>query len=170
MALGANSYGDTGEIAALVPRHANNSGIFDTATRPTLLQVESETDQISAMMNMILAEFGFTIPVSQTDAKLMLDGFVNKMVAEIVLGINGAGRFGPTSNSKSAPKGKYMMIAEDARAFIGANALGLERLGAARSYNISSGIGYRSTDASGDETSPIFQRESFGETYKDWDS
>ena len=46
MGLEANSYGDTGEIAALVPRYANTDspGIFDTDTQPTLLQVESLTD------------------------------------------------------------------------------------------------------------------------------
>ena len=41
MALGANSYGDTGEIAALVPRYAKPDGLFDIGTRPTLATVES---------------------------------------------------------------------------------------------------------------------------------
>lgn len=168
MALAANSYGDTDEIAALVPRYTN-SGAFDESTSPTLAQVESETDQVSAAVNMVLSEVGFAVPVTQADAKLMLDGFVNKMVAEIIHGIRGAGRFGPTSQSKSSQKGKWYMIMEDVRAFIEQGALGLERLGATRTYDITSNLGYRDTDQSGTETQPIFQREGFGETYKDWD-
>lgn len=169
MALATNSYGDTGEIAALVPKFANTSGIFDTTTRPTLLQVESETDQVSAAVNMVLSEEGFSIPVTDTDAKLMLDGFVNKMVAEIVLGINGYGRFGPTGDKREGSRGKYLMIMEDVEAFVGKHAVGMERLGATRTYSLLDSVAYRDTDQSGDETHPIFQREAFGEVYTNYD-
>ena len=33
------SYGDKNEVAALVPRYANTSGVFDQLTRPTQAQV-----------------------------------------------------------------------------------------------------------------------------------
>jgi len=171
MTLGANSYGDTGEIAKLVPKYANTSYLFDTTTRPTLLTIESETDQISAAVNLMLLQEGFDIPVSQATAKLMLDGFVNKMVAEIAHGVNGAGRFGALSQSKKGAKGAYLMILEDTQLFIKQNAIGFERLGVPRPNRISTQIGYRDTDLSGSTSSvPLFEREAFGEVYKEWDN
>ena len=95
MALLTNSYGDLGEIAVLVPRRASIGDKFDVNTRPTLLQLESIVDQISAVVNTILAQAGFDIPVTNADAVLMLDLFVNQEAAAIVEGINGSGRFGP---------------------------------------------------------------------------
>lgn len=168
MALQTNSYGDTTEIALLVPRYAN-SGVFNDTTNPTLATVESETDQVSGAVNSILMQEGFEIPVTQADVKLALDGFVNKMVAEIANGIRGSGRFGPTSQTKGQVKGKWFMIMEDTTAFIKGMALGFERLGATRTYNITAQLGFRATDKSGDETQPIRQREEFGEGYEDWD-
>lgn len=170
MAILANSYGDTGEIAALVPRYGNGSGIFDATTRPTLLQVESLTDQVSAVMNSILAGAGFSIPVSDADAKLMLDLFVNQEVAALAEGINGSGRFGPTGGGKQGTGSRFALILTDVQAFVKANATGLERLGATRTYDPIAGISFRSVDEGGSDTAPIFQRSAFGNVFEDWDS
>lgn len=168
MAILANSYGDTGEVAAMQPRFANSSGIFDTTTRPTLLQVESFIDQVSGVLNIQLAAHGFSVPVSQADAKLGLDLFVNQEVAAIVEGVNGSGRFGPTQRQVQASR--YSLILKDVAEFLEATALGLERLGATRSEALLDGMAYRDTDESGSATFPIFQRKGFGgETFTDND-
>lgn len=164
MAIGANSYGSVAGVAALTPRFSGTD--FAATTRPTLAQVESWINQVSGMLNSVLSEAGFDIPVSQADAKLMLDAFTNEEVAAMVEGVNGAGRFGPAAAGKSSRrKGHFAMILEDARAFIEVHALGIERLGATRTYSQTAGLGFRDTDASGDETHPLFQREDFGEIY-----
>ncbi len=168
MALGANSYGDIDEIAALVPRRGSIGSGFTTNTRPTLLQLESIVDQVNAVVNAILAQAGFSIPVTNADAVLMLDLFVNQEAAAIVEGINGSGRFGPTA--KKASGGRFAMITTDVKEFIMEQAVGLERLGATRTYDPIAGIGYRLTDNSGDSVSPIFQREGFGNAFDEWDS
>jgi hypothetical protein len=171
MALLTNSYGDVDEIAALVPRYANSVVEFDTSTRPSLLQVESHCDQVSAMLNAVLATNGFAIPVTDADAVLLLDLFVNQEVASIAEGINGSGRFGPTKASSSAsPGGRFALIMADVESFVENNALGLERLGATRTYDPIAGISFRSGDEGGDDTAPIFQRDAFGNKFKDWDS
>jgi len=167
MALLANSYGDTGEIAALVPRYANQGNTFDPTTRPTLLQVESLCDQVSALLNAMLANAGFSIPIADADAVLMLDLFVNQEVAALCEGINGSGRFGPTA--KNASGSRFTMMLSDVMEFIKSSALGLERLGATRTYDPIAGISYRATDESGNDTAPIFQRSAFGNVFKDWD-
>lgn len=169
MALLTNSYGDTSEVAALVPRHASTAGIFDTETRPTINQVESLCDQVSALINSLLAQNGFDIPVTDADAVLMLDYFVNEEVASIVEGINGSGRFGPTAK-RGGSRGRFALVMEDVENFIEGNAVGLERLGATRSNDPIAGISYRSTDEGGDDVSPIFQRDAFGNRVKEWDS
>lgn len=168
MALLTNSYGDTGEVASLVPRYASAGGAFDLTTRPTISQVESFCDQVSALLNALLAQHGFSIPVTNSDAVLMLDLFVNQEVASIVEGVNGIGRFGPTA--KNASGSRFTMIMSDVMDFVKSNAIGLERLGATRTYDPIAGIGYRGQDEGGDDTAPIFQRDAFGNSFKDWDS
>lgn len=170
MALLANSYGDTSEIAAYCSNWVNASGLFDTTTTPTLLQVESWADQVSSALNSILREHGFVTPVTNADVKLMLDLFVNEEVAMIVEGVHGIGRFGPEARGRSSgAKSRNQLILEDARVFISDNQAGMGLMGATRNITTSGGIGYRGTDQSGDEATPLFQREQFGESYQDAD-
>lgn len=169
MTLAANSYGDVDEIAALVPRYGNSGGFFDSTTRPTLAQVESLTDQVSATLNSILATAGFSIPVTQADAVLLLDLWVNQEVAAIAEGINGSGRFGPMAGATQDSRGRWALIREDAEDFVNANAVGLERLGAAREHDMLSGAAFREEDNSGREIFPLFQREAFGGHHTNWD-
>ena len=168
MAIGANSYGDTGEIAALVPRYADPGGVFVATTRPTLLQVESIVDQVSAIVNSMMAQQGFDVPVTQADAKLMLDYFVNEEVASIVEGINGSGRFGPSVKRRGA-SGRFALVVEDVQMFLETNAVGIERLGVTRTYDPIAGISFKGIDNSGNDTIPLFQVKAFGNRVIDWD-
>lgn len=167
MAIGDNSYGSTGNVAILTPMYSNNNGVFDGTTNPTLANVEIQINQISGMVNVLLSEQGFAIPVSQADSKLALDGFIDQEVAAIVEGINGSGRFGPTT--KSLGKSRFQLILDDIQDFVTANAVGFERLGATRTQSATSGVGFRDTNDAGVTTEPIFQREAFGNIVQDWD-
>src|SRR3990172_2966862 len=166
-AVGVNSYGSAIGVAAYVPRYANKSGSFDDTTRPSLKQLVAWIDQVSAILNAMLASEGFTIPLTDTDAVAAVKAFVEQEIASMVEGVNGSGRFGPTGKRS---KSRWELLNEDARAFIQTFYLGLERLGAARSQSIGSEIGYRKTHATGDEVPPLFQREAFNERYQDWDT
>ncbi|MDH5607473.1 MAG: hypothetical protein OEY93_11375 [Anaerolineae bacterium] len=162
MAIGPNSYGDAGGVGALAPRWSGAGNDFSATTRPTLDTVESEIDQVSAVLNVLLAEIGFSIPVTQADAKLLLDKFVNAQVAAIVEGINGAGRYAlyGEEDGLSSPLALVMREAWD---FIEAHAVGLARLGAGRDHALFSGVGCRETDVHGNWVKPLFQRQDFGE-------
>lgn len=160
MAIGANSYGDTTSVAHLTPMHTDlTTKLFTTSTRPTLARVESLIDQVSGMVNMFLAENGFTIPVTQADAVNALALFVNEEVAGLVEGINGSGRFGPTSKQ---PGGRFGILYNDIENFIESVANGFVGLGVPRPRSITSGLGYRATDEKGNETFPLFSREDYG--------
>lgn len=168
MALADNSYGSVLGVEALVPRYTSPAGHFDSSTRPVLTQVEQWLDQISAILNGYLAQYGFTIPVTNTDAVNLLAMFVNQEVAAMVEGVNGSGRFGPTTKAPGK-RGRFAVITEDAEAYIAANAVGLERLGAERTKDALAGLAYRATNEAGEDIAPIFQREAFGNVFKDWD-
>lgn len=165
MAIGANSYGDPDHVAKLVPQHANSAGRFDDATVPSLATVEAEIDQVSGLMNVLLLTEGFDVPITQPDVKLLLDGFVNKTVAEIVKAIRGGGRFGP--GVKEGRKTLTGYVLAEIADFIEGMADGMEAAGASRGHSVITGISYRSEDNRGIATPPIFQRAQFGDTFKD---
>lgn len=168
MAIGANSYGSTAGVAAFVPNYVSG-GNFTAGTRPTLAQVEGWIDSISGILNSILAEAGFTVPVADDDVKDALDFFVNQEVASVCEGVNGSGRFGPTSK-QVGKQGRFALMLEDVKAFVDGNKAGFERLGAERAYDTTSSIAFRDTDESGEAVAPLFERKAFGDTTREWDS
>jgi len=148
LTISSNSYGSTSGVAVLVPRYANTSGAFDnlgappTGTRPSLATVESLIDQVSGLANSILASALFVTPITQADSKLAIDMFVNEEVAAIVEGINGSGRFGPTS--KEPGQSRFGIIMDDLKAFVQANKQGFVNNGAtvntAETESMSTGV------------------------------
>ena len=128
MGIGANSYGSTAEVQALVKKYTI-SGSFTTASYPTLVQVEGFIDKVSGIVNVLLSENGFTIPVSQASAKLALDLFVVEEAAALCEAANSSGRF---FSEKARETGAFQTIQADAQAFIMIHAGGFEDLGAAR--------------------------------------
>lgn len=165
--VGANSYGTPSGVGALIPRYANGVGTFLTTDRPTLGQVVAFIDQVSSLINGILSQNGFVVPVTQADVVLSLSMFVQEEVAAIAEGINGSGRFGPTA--KQPNRSRFKIVMDDVETFILTNSEGFARLGAARSQNATSGIGYRDTDEAGDSIVPLFERKAFGNIVQEWD-
>lgn len=170
-AVAAASYGTVAGVAAIVPKHANRSGEFNDVTRPTNISVVRYIDQVSSIINAMLASEGFEIPITEATLLPSFDFFVEQEVAAIVEGINGSGRFGPTvaGRRSSGQKSRMQIIRDDASTFIADFDFGIEQMGVTREYTIADGIGYRDTDESGNDTSPIFQREAFGNSYENWD-
>lgn len=166
MAIGANSYGSADGVAAYV-RSLTGAGSFTTSTVPTLAQVESWLDEVSAIANTGMKAAGFTIPLTQSDAVMSLRGMINQYVAQLAELSRGQGRFSSekAQNSSLSPMG---MIRKELLDFISINADGWEALGAARSASERNEIGFRDTDEAGDPTAPIFQRKAFGNVFQDW--
>ncbi len=167
MSILDKSYGSPDDVAALVGRYTN-SGVFDDTTRPTLEQLERYIDRISGITNVYLAEKGFTVPVTQTDAKLALDELVNQAVVELCHVTNSAGRF--FTDRRLKKQNPLRVIREEIANWVELHDTGLENIGVARGTGLAGQIAYRDTDESGDATAPIFQREAFGNSIKDWDT
>jgi len=166
MTVSANSYGSAPGVASYVPRYANGSATFDTNTRPKLAQIESFINQISSLVNAILASNGFHIPITQADVVSAITIFVEQEVAAIAEGINGSGRFGPTTKTPS--RSRFAIIMDDINAFILEHADGFANLGAERDQPTGMEILTRSVDAAGKESFPIFQRGAFGNVFENW--
>lgn len=130
MAISDNSYGSLEGIAAIANRWASG-GTFDDTTTPTGTQAEGWINQVSALMNSLLSEYSFDIPVTNDDVKLVLDMFINSEVASMVLGIHGSGRFAP-KGGKSAGTGKsrFTMILDDFADYLQTHSYSLSQLGA----------------------------------------
>jgi len=168
MTLGANSYGSAAGVAGYVPLYTDN-GSFTTATNPTTATVEGWLDEVSAIANTALKSIGFSVPLTQTDAKLSLQGLINQQVSDLCHAAHGTGRF----FSERAIDGNLSslgMIRKELLDFININAAGWEALGANRAASERDEISFRSHDNSGNATFPIFQREGFGNTFTDWDA
>lgn len=171
MTTGANSYGTAADVAAFTSIYTDTTThLYTTATIPTLANVESWIDQVSAIMNSALAAQGFVIPVTQADSVLSIKSFIVEAVADLSHAANSAGRY---YTDAALQRGDSPMtgVRRSILTWVEMFANGLAELGAARSGETSMGdIGFRDTDNRGNATSPIFQRDGFGNTFQDWDS
>ena len=164
----AKSYGSISEVEALVGRYTS-SGDFTSSTRPTLAQVERFIDRISAIVNVLLAEQGFSVPVTQVDAKLALDEFVVQEAVQLCHAANGAGAFAPGSR-ELRNQTPFQIITKEAEEFITQHAAGLEALGATRSRHLTYGLACRTVDDAGEDIVPIFSRKQMGNVVVDWEA
>jgi hypothetical protein len=165
MAVDANSYGSADDVAALT-RRFTNSGEYDSSTIPMLAQVESWIDQVSATLNVLLAEQGFTIPIVQATVALMLKNFVTTQVADLCNYANSAGRFFSEKNLNTGP---WALIQKDAADFIAKHSEGIAKIGATRTTGGLSALAFNDVDGSGNAIAPIFSRKQMGTTNTDWD-
>ena len=125
MALSANSYGTTEKAAGLVPRYAAASGDFDTSTNPTKARVEGMIDRVSGLVNAYLKSLGFSVPLTNADNVLAMENIVMESVAVMVEGVNGSGRYAPTSKA-IAGRGMWAVLNDEIMAYLDAIAEGLE--------------------------------------------
>lgn len=168
MAIGANSYGSVAEVATLTRVYTSN-GSYGVSTIPTQTEVEKMIDRVSGLVNVLLAEAGFAIPVSQADAKLALDDFVVGQVALVIHGAHGSGIYAPGSERMRSTT-PMRVILKEAEGFIAEHAEGFEQLGATRNRHATDGLECWDTDDAGNAIEPIFQRGMIGNTIEDWDA
>lgn len=167
MAISANSYGTLAGVASRTPAYANASLTFDGATIPTATQVERWIDQVSSLLNSLLAQNSFAVPVTATMVVDSLAGFVEEEVAQMVLAASGVGRFAVSPMNPESRRG--LLIRLDAEAFVQSQAYGFEKMGATRRNDTVTTIFFREADEAGNATFPIFQRRNPADTFRDYD-
>lgn len=93
MAVASTSYGTVSEVLAYV-RHLLTDGVtFTVASRPTLSEVERFIDRRSARINAVLAQAGYTIPVTtpQAAVDILADIAVKGAAGDAELTMRGSG-------------------------------------------------------------------------------
>lgn len=166
MALASYAYGSVDGVAVQARRFTNAASTFDDSTHPSHEQVETWINEISSMVNTMLNNHNIDTPITDAELVTMLGSFVNSEVAAMVNGVNGAGRLGPSSKTVQQI-GIYGAIQYDIQTFIDKNVVGIARMGATRESPVSR-ILTRQFDEDGNETFPMFSRDSFGgETFSE---
>lgn len=84
MSIRADSYSSADEVRAYTRHLLDGAASFDEATRPTLDDVERFIDRASGVLNGALASEGFTVPVTNSTAKLSCAEWVTIHVARAV--------------------------------------------------------------------------------------
>lgn len=153
------SYGDAADVAALTRRYTTN-GSYTSSTNPTDTQVAAWLTQISAIMDLALAESGFTVPVADTDVINALKPMVVSLVVDHCHWANSAGRFFSTKELRG--KSPFQIVVGEVRMFVAELAAGLEALGAIRSTAaMTEGLAVRVYDDLGNEYDAMFQQRDF---------
>lgn len=167
MAIRDDSYGSTGEVQAYTAHLLDGESAFNTTTRPTGTQVEKFLDRASSYVNLALRNYGFSTPVTNSTAKLMLDDWVvNKATEFVELTQRGAG----FNDGEGARSSVFSNMADEAMNFVKKNELGLKRIGVTVSERKSEGLAFTGLDdqderSDPDDSSleqPFFRRGQFG--------
>jgi hypothetical protein len=123
-------------VSALAYRWTDDSGDFTALTEPTLAQVESWINQVSAMLNVAMAQCRYTtFPITIEIITEMLDGYVNQTVSTICEGRHDIGRLGPTAltnNVTGSVRSMWQVVGGEAATFIKDNCDAFEYLGLER--------------------------------------
>ena len=167
MALRDDSYGSVAEVLSFTPHLLDGQTTFNSTTVPTLTQVEKYIDRVSSYVNIALQNSGFTTPVDNTTAKLVLDDWAVTKAAEYTeLSLRGAG-YSEEEGSRTAT---FNRIGKAAMKFVADNALGFKRIGVGVSHKTSEGLAFTGIDDQDERSDPtdsaleqpMFTRNKFG--------
>lgn len=150
------AYGSIAEVVALTSRYAGASKDFSGANdRPTQAEVTAFLNRVSALLDVMLAQLGYAVPVTNATAKLMLDEFTVEQVVQLVYAANGAGTFAPGSEQLRGHTA-FQIITKEAKTFLEVWGNGLEAVGAERPYGYTYGLAATITDDDDDTLQPPF--------------
>lgn len=168
----ADSYGTPEGVAALASTWTTEGAwldedVYTVATNPTLTTVVSWIDQLSAILNIALRNYGFVVPLTTDRGILAASNIIEGYASDLARYANQKGRF-MTDKFQASGKSIWEAIREDINAWVELYAPGLEMDGETRTESNVYKIGTRSHDAAGEEIFPIFQRKGFGNIFDNW--
>lgn len=161
MAILGNSYGSLSGVGARTPLFSDPNGTFTSSTTPREATVENWINEVSAMLNMMLRQAGFSVPINQADVLLVVQMFVEQEVADLVKEINSTGRLAIEDKEKPTPN-LYKILLTDVRNFVSDLAVSFDRFGATRTETELVDFEYLDEDADGNDISPLFTATDFG--------
>lgn len=152
MALNPDSYGTVAGVAAYV-RRLTTGGAFTDATRPSFAEIESFLDQRSAILNSWIAEAGYSVPVTNATAVLVLSNYANLGAAGLAELTQAAAGYG--QEGEDTRENRFLAEFAKAEAWIKGGALAALGVG-----QVTLGSGLAGLSVGGKR--PIFRRSMFG--------
>jgi len=152
MTIRADSFSSSAEVTAYTRHLLDGQSAFNSTTRPTLTEVEKFIDRASGVLNVAIANAGFTPATvyANSTAKLACDDWVTqKAVKYVELTQRGTG-YSAEEGSRTAA----FDMGEDATAFIKMNALGFIRLGVSQTNKLSDGLAFTGLTVQADRSDP----------------
>ena len=125
------SYGSAAGVGGLSALWSD-SGTFTTSTRPTLAQVNTWLDEVSALVDTALKDEGFTVPVTVAGVVKELDLLVKGIVKDLCDYSHGAGRFF-SERAIDAGISPFITIDKEVHAWVQRKSVGFENQGVPKS-------------------------------------
>lgn len=125
-------YGTVAGVASLAKMWTDNGQFIDPdiygdgATRPTNTEVEAWLTELSNMFDLILAGYGFVVPVTQATAASAIGGMIQTWTSDLVHSANSSGRFW---TEKAKERTALQQIYDDMNTWAGLNNEGLAASG-----------------------------------------
>lgn len=151
MALEDNSYGSGSAVAVRSKRFMAGNATFTSTTTPNLDQIEEFLNQVSGVLNVALSNEGFTIPITQIDARLSCDSWAVKWAAAMVESLFPSTRGFRRERERNPLEG----LEQDAVDFASANAVGFANLGIVQSKPDSVAVYFTGEDTGSIRADPL---------------
>lgn len=130
------TYGTADGVGGLSPTFSDDGSFYDdaisqTATKPTLTQVEEWLAQVSSLMDTALSDEGFTVPITNTSVLPEINLLVNGITKDLVDYSRKSGRF-YAKRSLDAGTSPFMAIDEELHEWVKRKTQGFVNLGVPR--------------------------------------
>ena len=152
MTIEAWAYSSVAEVVALTRPLLDGAATFSAETNPTRDEVERFLNYASAQLNSALAAVGFTVPVTQTTVAYELNAWVTAKAAMYTeLTQRGAGY----SDDEGSRTAVFANLAQMAKDYVTANAIGWQELGAAYVSTSADGLEFTAMDNHANRSDPV---------------
>ena len=152
MTIEAWAYSSVAEVVALTRPLLDGAATFSAETNPTRDEVERFVNYASAQLNSALAAVGFTVPVTQATVLYELNAWVTakaSMYTYFTL-------LGPVySDDEGSRTAVFANLAQMAKDYVTANAIGWQELGAAYVSTSADGLEFTAMDNHANRSDPV---------------
>lgn len=148
---GSIHYSSVIEVRALTRHLLGGQSTFNSTTRPTLTDVQTFLTRAGGLLNIALAGRGFSVPITNSTAKLACDDWVTAQAVEYVeLTQRGTGY----SDAEGSRTRVFAGLHRRASDFAKENELGFKRVGAEVGHRKSEGLGFSGQTLQADRADP----------------
>lgn len=145
------AYGSIAEVTAFTRHLLDGQSAYNSTTRPTSTEITAFLNRCSAMLDLSLAKRGFTVPITNTTCKFVLDDWVTMRSVEMVEATQRGTGYSAEDGSRTSV---FRKLASDAEKLVSESELGFKRMGADVAHASSEGVTFTGLDLWSDRSDP----------------